>query len=104
MAEWIIAVAAVITILCTIYVGTKSSSKSEGKSEGMDKEWKRAVDERLNRHDNDHKNHYNHAADDDAHWTARERDDLSDWKKEFSKTQAEILKEVKDLGQRMYGK
>lgn len=55
-----------------------------------------SVNETLKLHAGYHKDHYEHARDDNAHWTQRERGDLA-------KKLDEIHDEVKDIRKRMYG-
>lgn len=71
---------------------------------GLNLGWRESVDKKLEKHDKWHAEHFDHKDDEDAHFTKRERDDLTKWREGQDRKLDEIHKAIQDLTQRMYGK
>ena len=100
MAEWVaIAVTLVIAVIPLI------------KRYGADENRMKNIESELTRGFGYDKEHFQHAKDDqvhfqntELHWTSRERDELNRRLDKQEEVQQEILKEVREIGNRMYGK
>ena len=100
MPQWIQAVTTVIALGASAFVFIKAL----GRDEGINKEWRLSVEDRFDRHDSYHKDHYKHLTNSDIHWTTRERDALNHRLDNQDSQLDEILNAVRDLDQNRNGR
>lgn len=89
--------------IITVILSLLAIAKVYGEDRGGNAEWRKAVDDRLVKHDKYHEEHYQHAKDDqkhfqdtEMHWNSRQRDELG-------QKLDRIFEEIRSLHERMYG-
>ena len=85
MAEWLIAITAIVSTVVTVVIALVRTARTRGAQESRIN----AMEEALSRHEKDHAEHYqqakdavketdSHFRDTTVHWNARERDALTE--------------------------
>jgi hypothetical protein len=90
-----------VTIITTVLINGGIAAIGYGKGLGSSREKFRMINDKLEKHDQYHKEHYQHAQDDDIHWTPRERNDLRDRIMEIKSGQDDIIKVLLNHQDRM---
>lgn len=65
-------------ILLTAGFSIAALIRSNAEDKGSNREWKKMIEDTLQRHSREHKDHYDHDRDEEKHWTERERTMLMD--------------------------
>lgn len=72
--EWWVGVAG---LLLSLIISLIAIVRSYSEDLGERRAWREIVEKTLNRHSEQHQDHYRHSSNADMHWTAREREALT---------------------------
>lgn len=64
-------------IAVTLLMSLINLVRSLSEDRGVNREWRKMVEDTLKRHESEHGRHRVHVIDTEAHWTPRQRDDLT---------------------------